>query len=78
MGNLSTYYTATSLSDIADTFQERADACSQESINARNMRLSAIYRAESNIWLEAVRILRTTTLICGEQSPPQSNRGGEK
>jgi hypothetical protein len=66
MGNLSTYYTATSLSDIADTFEERMNECSQAAIHARNMRLSAIHRAQADTWAEAVRILRTTTLVGSE------------
>lgn len=63
MGNLSTYYTATSLSDIADTFQERMEECEQKALHARNMRISINHRAEASTWAEAIRILRTTTLI---------------
>ena len=75
MGNLSTYYTATSLSDIADTFEERMNDCEYKALHARNMRLSSIHRAEANTWAEAVRILRTTTLVCDEQSSSHTKEG---
>jgi hypothetical protein len=67
--SITMFYTATSLQDIADTFDERADVCLTGAQHTSHKGSKTSYLIQADVWKAAAEIIRNTT-IRSEDKPP--------
>ena len=70
---MSKLYSATSLEDIAQLFDQRAKIAEQQEKRTTVLKHAALYHREASVWFTAAAILRDTEL----RSPPQKEPVGD-